>query len=84
MAKKYLTAGEQIKFSGLVARIGATQTVVDLAIDWSATADYCVNDSTRPGQGFEIGTTQNADSYTFDVFFETETGKLWYDDETGY
>ena len=84
MAKKYLTAGQPLRLSGLVARIGATQTVVDLAIDWSATEKYCGNDSTKPGRGFEIGTILDAERFTYDVFFETETGKLWYNDEFGY
>lgn len=74
--KKYLVAGQQFTLNALVVRIGQSGTIVDLQPDWTGTEEYC-------GKG-GIGQFVDNERYTYDLFIESITGRLWYDDERGY
>lgn len=84
MKKTYLPAGAQLRLNGAVARVGASGTVVDLALDWSGTVDYCGNNPNAPGIALGIGTVLDEDLLTYDVFIDVPTGRLWFDNDRGY
>lgn len=84
MAIVYLEPGQKLRFTA-VARVGETGTIIDLKIDFSGTAEYVGNDPSKGvDAGFAFGVITDQDRYTYDVFFEDSSGRLWFDDECGY
>ena len=85
MARKYLDAGHRLQLSGAILRVGASGTVVDAQIDWDGTVDYCGNDPDDTKVIWKgIGTIIDDEKWTYAVFMEVNTGKLWFDDERAY
>ena len=82
MARKYLGAGHRLFLNGAVLRVGASSTVVDAQIDWDGTVDYCGNDENKKCNS--IGVIIEDETWSYDVYIEVTTGKLWFDDEKAY
>lgn len=75
MAKKFLEKGQRFDIVSGPATVGESRTVIDISIDWSGVE--------VAGDG-EVGTFANDLDYTFRVFRDTHTGRLFYDDDNGY
>lgn len=82
MARKYLEAGHRLFLNGAVLRVGASGTVVDAQIDWDGTTESNGNDPTKNGNA--IGSIIDDERWTYDVYIEVKTSRLWFDDEKAY
>lgn len=85
MTKKYLKAGCRLQLNAAIIRIGASGTVVDAQIDWDGTVACCCNEPDSPvTMNNGIGTVTDDEQWTYDVFLDVKTGKLWFDNERPY
>jgi hypothetical protein len=82
MAKVYLQPGEAITLNLQGARVGASGTVVDLLLECRNDGAEGIGTVVKAGRGCEGGPIE--DGFTFNVWMEEQSGRLWYDDESGF
>ncbi len=81
MKKRYLSAGESIRLN-FYGRVGSSGTLVDVQADLTEMVNACGNDPSGKIAN-SIGTIKR-DGYTSDVFVETESGRLWHNEDDGW
>ena len=80
MAKVYLRSGQQFSLD-VIARAGEQGSVNDLQVEW---AGSLLDNSGLAARGRNVGEVVVDERFTYAVYLEADSGRLWFDDERGY